>query len=296
MIKSSYKLLRKIFGSLYFLVFINGFLLASLFYFRTEAIYEREVFSALKKSIDKTIGPEDNKDSIVIKIMRTCNELMGNRFPVFEGSKDFVGVKVDYFHPATIDLMTGRGGCGSFSMVLARVLQDYHYPVRIVQMYSEGRYAAHNIIEVNVNTKWVVLDPLFNTYFVKSNQKELASYDDVKNNWAYYRKQLPADYNPAYVYTEARYTNWEKVPIIFPLAKKMLNLVLGKAKADTISLRVHFLKMYDFYYYLTFILFVPLFVLMIRKMIKRKFFAAAASNPLEKTTREFVQKSQGGSI
>ena len=278
------------------MVFLNGFLLASLFYFRTEAIYEREVFATIKNSIDKKLGPDDNKDSIVIKIMHTCYDLMGNRFPIFEGSKDLEGVKVDYFHPATIDLMTGRGGCGSFSMVLARILQDYHYPVRIVQMYSDGRYAAHNILEVNINTKWIVLDPLFNTYFVKPNQKELASYDDVKNNWEYYKKQLPADYNPAYVYTQARYTNWEKDPIVFPLTKKILDLVLGKTKADTISLRVHFLRMYDFYYFLTFIFFVPLFVLMVRKMIKRKFFAIAASNALEKPTKSFTQPTLGGSI
>ena len=270
MSKNPFKLLLRFIGNLYFLVFLNGFLLASLFYFRMEANYENELFAAIKNSIDKKITPKDNKDSIVLKIMNTCNSLLGTRSEVFEKSENIVGLKADFLHPATIDLMTAKGACGSYSLVLARILQNYRYPVRIVQMKAQGRFAAHNIIEVNVNTQWVVLDPLFNTYFIKPGGVGLASFDDVRSNWDYYRKQLPVDYKEEYVYADARYTNWNKIPFVFPAIKKGLDLILGKKRADSISLRVHFLRMYDLYYYITFILYVPLLVLTVRRLMRKK--------------------------
>jgi hypothetical protein len=274
-------MLRSIIGNLYFLVFLNGFILASLFYFKMEANYENELFAAIKNSIDKKLTHKDNKDSVVVKIMNTCSSLLGNRSEVFNGAEDIGGLKADFLHPATIDLMTAKGACGSYSLVLARVLQNYHYPVRIVQMKSQGRYAAHNIIEVNVNTQWVVLDPLFDTYFVKPGGVGLASFDDVRNNWDFYKKQLPVDYNEEYVYADARYTNWNKIPFVFPAIKKILDLILGKKRVDTISLRVHFLRMYDLYYYITFILYVPLLVLTVRKLLRKKFLQTAANAPMD---------------
>ena len=40
-------MIRRVFGNLYFLTFLNGFLLASLFYFKMEANYEKELFQGL---------------------------------------------------------------------------------------------------------------------------------------------------------------------------------------------------------------------------------------------------------
>ena len=73
--------------------------------------------------------------------------------------------------PTSFDLMTASGACGSFSMVLARVLQGYKFDVRIAQMKSNGIFAAHNIVEVKTDHGWVVLDPLFDIYFVKPSHQ-----------------------------------------------------------------------------------------------------------------------------
>ncbi|HLK27381.1 MAG TPA: hypothetical protein VKT28_02285 [Puia sp.] len=271
MIKSFIKTLRRFFGNLYVLVFLNGFLLASLFYLKIESNYENNLFSVIQKSIDKKIDPNDTKDSVLMKVMQTCSNMLGNRASIFAGStKDLEGFKTDFFHPATVDLMTANGACGSYSLVLARVMQNYHFPIRIDQMKANGKYASHNIIEVNVSGKWIVLDPLYDLCFIKPGGVGLASFDDVRSNWAYYSKQLPQGYDTAYRYEDVRYSNWEKVPIILPAIKKMLDLVLGKQKADTISLRVHFLRMYDFYFYVALFFFVPIAFLTIRKIIKKK--------------------------
>ena len=96
---------------------------------------------------------------------------------------NFRGLKSDILEPTSMDLMTARGACGSFSMVLARILQGYKFPVRIAQMKSNGVFAAHNIVEVQTGHGWVVLDPLFDVYFVNPSRK-LASFEDVKKNWS----------------------------------------------------------------------------------------------------------------
>ena len=138
-------------------------------------------------------------------------------------------------------------------------------------MKAHGKFAAHNVVEAKTTNGWAVLDPLFDVYFIKPNSG-LASFADVQGNWDYYKKQLPSNYDFNYRYEDVRYSNWGKIPLILPAAKKVLDFVLGKEKADAISLRVYFLKMYDFYFMLTLILYIPVFILTLRKLIKTKIF------------------------
>lgn len=262
--------MKRIFRNLYFLTFLNGFMLATLFYFKMEATYERELFAAIRSNVDSKISLKDNQDSIIVQVMHACNTLLSSRSAIFT-NQNFDGFKVDLLQPTSIDLMTARGACGSYAMVLARTLENYDFPVRIAQMKANGIFAAHNIVEVETNKGWAVLDPLFNVYFVKPDHS-LASFKDVKNNWDYYKTQLPPDYDMNYRYEDVRYSNWEKIPVVLPGIKKLLDLVLGKEKADTISMRTYFLKMYDLYFYILLGLYIPVLIFTIRKLIKTKVF------------------------
>jgi hypothetical protein len=263
-------MIKRFFGNLYFLTFLNGFLLASLFYFKMEASYENELFQAIHADINNRITKPESEDSLVVQIMHTSHNLLANRGSVFEG-KDFSGFKADVLEPASMDLMTARGACGSFAMVLARIFQEYKYPVRIAQMKSNGIFAAHNIVEVQTRHGWVVLDPLFDVYFVQPSQK-LASFNDVKNNWDYYKKQLPPGYDMNYRYEDVRYSNWTKIPILLPAVKKILDLTMGKPAADTFSLRVYFLKKYNICFDIFLIIFIFVFTFTLVKLIQAKVF------------------------
>jgi len=264
-------MIRAILRNLYFLNFLNGFLLATLFYFKMEANYEQELFRAIQLNIDNKVKLADNKDSLVVKVMHACNALLNNRAPIFKG-QELDGFKVDYFHPTSIDLMTAKGACGSYSIVLTRLFKDYNLPVRIAQMKARGRYGAHNVVEVKTNTGWVVLDPMYNAYFIRPGGKGLASFAEVKNNWDFYSRQLPSDYDRRYKYEDVRYSNWEKIPVISPAIKKILDLVIGKEKADTISLRTYFLKNYDLFFYITLFLYLPIFLFTIKRLVQTKVF------------------------
>jgi hypothetical protein len=263
-------MIRRILGNLYFLTFLNGFLLASLIYFRMEENYEKELFRAIHTDISSKISATDSQDSVVVKAMHVCHNLMDIRGNVFKGS-DFQGFKSGLIDPTSFDLMTASGACGSYSLVLARVLQGYKFNVRIAQMKSNGSFAAHNIVEAKTDHGWVVLDPLFDTYFIKPS-KQLAGFSDVKDNWSYYQSQLPADYNMNYRYEDVRYTNWSKIPILLPSIKKILDASLGKEQADTISLRTYFLRKYNLFFDLFLIIFIVVFSFTVRKLIIAKVF------------------------
>src|SRR5450432_175185 len=263
-------MLRRVFGSLYFLTFLNGFLLASLFYFNMEAKYENELFTAIHSNISSKIKNSDPQDSVLSKVMRTCHDLMASRESVF-GDKEFGGFKSELLDPASVELETARGACGSFSMVLARILQGYKFPVRIAQMKAYGTFGAHNIVEAKTGHGWVVLDPLFNVFFVHPSRR-LASFAEVRDNWNYFKSQLPPGYDMNYKYTDVRYSNWNKIPVIFPAIKKILDLTLGKKTADTISIRTYFLRKYKICFYTFLVFFVFIFSFTLVRIIKAKIF------------------------
>ncbi|HVY74811.1 MAG TPA: hypothetical protein VG890_08285 [Puia sp.] len=265
-------MIRRIFGNLYFLTFLNGFLVASIFYFRMEANYEQQLFSAIRANVDSQLGPKDTQDSVVVKMMQACHDLMNNRETVFEGQQ-LGGIKADLLHPTSIDLMTANGACGSFSVILARLLSGYDFPVRIAQMKANGRYAAHNIVEARTNHGWIVLDPLFAVYFIRPD-KQLASFTDVKNNWNYFRQQLPPGYDTNYRYADVRYSNWSKIPVVLPAVKKILDLAVGRETADGISIRTYFLRKYDICFWVAACAFFFVFLLALAKLIQFKIFPA----------------------
>jgi len=263
-------MIRRVLGNLYFLTFLNGFLLASLFYFKMEANFEKELFQAIRSDINSKLSTSDSEDSVVVKVMHSCHDLLATRGKVF-GGKQFQGLESSLLEPTSMDLMTANGACGSYSIVLARVLQGYKYSVRIAQMKSNGIFAAHNIVETKTHHGWVVLDPLFDVYFINPS-RTLASFEDVRKNWAFYKDQLPSNYDQRYRFEDVRYSNWTKIPILMPAIKKILDLTIGKKQADDISLRTYFLRKYDICFNVVLVFFLFIFSFTIVRLIKAKIF------------------------
>jgi hypothetical protein len=154
---------------------------------------------------------------------------------------------------------------------LARILKTYRIPVRIAQMKACGYFGAHNIVEAEIGSNWVVLDPTFNLCFHRPDSK-LASFNDVHSNWAYYSKQVPPDYKQIYRYEDVRYTNWTKIPIISPAAKSLVSLFIGRERANTFSMRTLFMNTYQVYVYVLVALYIPLLLITIHGLVKTKIF------------------------
>jgi len=272
-------LLRRIVTSLYFLFFFNGFLLALVFYCYTEDQYEKQIFGSLSNYVyDKLRNNTYSDREVLIESLHLTHELEANRQRIFS-HEEIAGWKAEYFRPVSYDLMTAQGACGSYSYVLGRLLKNMNYTVRFVQMKSGDVYGAHNLIEAKMGSQWVVLDPLYNLYFTKPDGN-LASFKDVQNNWDYYKTQLPAGYDMTYHYEDARYTNWQKVPVLMPALKKVLNWTIGKEKADQVSLRSFVLRKYNFFklIFLTIFAMVSSFTVFKFFRYNRKVFALVLSH------------------
>jgi len=236
------KILFTFFKNLYVLFFLNGILLSCTFYFATESEYETELFNAISKKIIFNNVAKNNEDTFFMHSMNMANYLIRNRLVIF-GGQEIKGIKANLLHSSTVDLMTGNGACGSASVVLARILKANNFTVRIAQMKIGNVWGGHMITEVKKKEGWIVLDPLFDVYFKKSDG-HFASFKEVHFNWDYYKKQLPANYPPEYNYKDVRYTNWDKYPVIGPFINKTVILFLGKAKADNICIRAYLLRNY----------------------------------------------------
>src|ERR1700761_8614172 len=108
--RSLLRLIHQVFGNLYFLMFLNGFMLASFFYFKVQSSYEDGLFASIKNTIDANIDGNDTPDSVAVKAMGVCYHLMHNRQATFSGSTN-LGLAGSIFESTAVDLMTSRGAC-----------------------------------------------------------------------------------------------------------------------------------------------------------------------------------------
>jgi hypothetical protein len=231
------------------LFFANGFLFAMVFYFHSEHKYDADIFKAIKSYVQKEKSTRINitDDSILVLCNSLVHDLETSRQYIF-GSYKFDNFKTAAIAPVSFDLMTGSGACGSNAMVLGRLLKEFDYRVRIGQMKVDGVYGGHIVLEVQNKTtnKWQVFDPLFNLYF-RNKDGSIASFEEVGKNWNYMKTQTPNNYDLKYAYEGVRYTNWEKVPIVLPLLKKVLTFFAGKSYTETFSMRTFFLQKHKFF-------------------------------------------------
>lgn len=265
------------------LVFINGFLVASLVYFYTEDSYEENLFKTLASSIkDVTPGSANREEALLLNSLHLTYQLGSNRASIFNG-KQINSFKSTVIHPVTYDLMTANGACGSFSYILSRLLKELNIPNRIAQMKVDGLYGGHILVEAKTSKGWVVMDGLYDLYFKKANGA-LASFNDVQNNWDYYKTQVPANYDLRYKYDGVRYTNWEKIPVLMPAMKGILELTMGKEAAKYFSLRTSFLRKYHWLFEVTLVICLIILGVLIRRYMRnnpekvKKYFSFLYSN------------------
>ena len=232
----------------FFIVFCAGFFLSLTLVFKIDANYTEELFNQLGKHILQEASlNHDNVEQTVIRAMNTTYNLQKeNRNNLFQYTpKSF---KAKYMRSNELDLLDATGACGSASLVLARTYMNMGFPTRIGQMYANGVFGGHILVEVWNNDRWMVMDPLFNQVFYRPDSS-LASFSEVKNNFAYYSKQLHPEYPKIYQYQDVRYTNWNKIPVLSPLLKKTLDIIYGEKRANQFCLRKYVIKFYLLWYY-----------------------------------------------
>lgn len=260
--------LFSILGSTYSLAFTNGLLLTLLFFLSIQNNYKSSLYAALVENINNDIVARTNEDTFLLRSLLVTNALHSNR-NLFLQTDDRSDISVAFTDNSLDDLITARGACGSASAILLRILQKNNYEARIGQMKVNGKFGGHIIIEARKNGNWVVLDPQYNLCF-KNPKGGLASFADVKKDFNFYAKQVPANYPVSFRFEDIRYTNWNKVPLAGALVKSALILVLGKKSTDEICIRASLEKHNMFKLHLVILFTVLVGALNIRIALGRK--------------------------
>jgi hypothetical protein len=222
-----------------------GFILGVMLFLKLSSNYEELLFNRI---IAKTF-----ETSRVLKDEEKALGLLGSTYKLlnprknFFGGKEWLSVRDKLLRSSDIQLLDG-GACGTHSHVLAKLLKQSGISVRIAQMKCGKKYGCHIVVEAKISNKFVVLDPLYNLSFRNTNG-QLASFSEISQDWDFYKKQVPEDYEMKMKYEGVRYTNWDKIPVVMPLIKELLKTFFGD-DAENISIRSYVLNLYLTYFYI----------------------------------------------
>ena len=259
--------LKSILCNLHFLLFVNGFLLAGYLFFKMQDDYENRLFNSITQRVI-TSTDQGVQELQIKKALSTTYYMLRRRSDIFKNTQTG-GFLDDYINPVSSDIITAEGACGSYSSILCRLLNSMGYTTRFAQMTVSGKESGHIITEVKTDNGWAVLDPLYNLSFTKQDG-QLASFDEVAADWKHYSQQVPQGYDPRYNYSGVRYTNWNKIPVLMPLAKSCISLFMSKDVLDHFSIRSYLLRKYMVCANFLFVFMVPFSIMIIYRVFRVK--------------------------
>src|SRR3954465_11220532 len=156
--KSNVALIGRVFYSRYSLFILNGFLLSAVLFLYMQDTYEYGIIKALANNVKSEYKGYQSEDSLLVGSLRLTHFLEERRNRVFE-KEELDGLYSDFIRPVTYDLLTAKGACGSYSIVLGSILHELGFKVRFAQMKVGEVWGGHIIIEAQTAKGWVVLDP-----------------------------------------------------------------------------------------------------------------------------------------
>ena len=227
--------------------------------------YEDGIYQQI---VESSIKSEDSDETKALKLLEVTHKFLKPRLELFDGKKR-INLRDTIFRSSDIELIDARGACGSYAHVLARLLQMANIEARIGQMKCSENWGCHIVVEAKIDDRFVALDATHNLAFRKDNGS-LANFEEIGQNWDYFKMQTPDDYYSEYDYEDFRYTNWQKIPVIMPILKSVIKLVIGE-RVETLSIRSWVLNTYKAYMLSLTGLYALLLVFSIF-MIKRKVF------------------------
>ena len=226
-------------------ILVVGFILGVMLFLKLSSNYEELLFNRIiAKTFESSRVLKDEEKAL--GLLESTYKLLNPRKNFF-GGKEWLSVRDKLLRSSDIQMLDG-GACGTHSHVLAKLLKQSGIPVRIAQMKCGKEYGCHIVVEAKISNKFVVLDPLYNLSF-RNTKGQLASFSEVSHNWDFYKKQVPEDYEMKMKYEGVRYTNWNKIPVLMPLLKKLLIAFFGD-DAENISIRSFVLNLYITYFYI----------------------------------------------
>ncbi len=128
------------------------------------------------------------------------------------------------FKSSSEQLHDPSGACASYSHVLAKCLLTEGIEVRKVGLQRGEVKAIHHVIEAKLDGRWALMDAFFNQVF-RAPDGHLADAAEVSHDWAFFGRQVSAEYNPTFDYSGFYHTNWDRIPLVGWVVKHIPGLV-----------------------------------------------------------------------
>jgi hypothetical protein len=245
--------IQKIFKPSTWLLAINAVMFILLFLKYIDYRYEFAVY----RSMYSSNAVKENGKQTFINLVSLTFKIQTDRREQVKGLQGMSPFKSRWFRSGDMQLLDASGACGNFSHVLAELLQTGGYEVRIAQLFQSDHFGSHMVTEAKIDGKWVVADGLFKICFYNPDSS-LASLSDIGNNYQYFEKQFPYQYPYKDAYLKYRYTNWDKIPIIFPALQQAFTLIMGEEWTNQLCLRSYFLNLHEAQFWILVLLYIPL--------------------------------------
>ena len=137
------------------------------------AEYEDQVFGEIARDALKR---GDDREP-VLSLLHAAHELVEPRYAVSR-MKPYANPLDSLFRAPLYDLVDGRGACGSYATVLARLLQVSDIQFRMVQLNCKNAPGCHMFVEAEASGDWVLLDAMYDLSF-RTSEGKLAGVKEV---------------------------------------------------------------------------------------------------------------------
>ncbi len=143
-------------------------------------------------------------------------------------------------HPGPADVLRWgsdyRGQCGSHSAVVIAMLRQHGVPARPLLLCNDRGHVVHTVVEAGIGGRWAVADPTFGIVF-RRRDGQLATREEIAADPERFHAQVDGvrNYLPEYDYDSVTLMNWNKLPVVFPLVRRGLELTLGPERTERIA-------------------------------------------------------------
>jgi hypothetical protein len=139
---------------------------------------------------------------------------------------DPIGVTVNRDPTATLNYRALLQVCGSATNAFINLADSSGLSARRLLLLASDRGTRHVVAEVNLEGRWIVVDPTFRTILRGNDGQPLTRRDLADPGVFSAATQRIPDYDPSYNYRETEHVRMERIPFVGPLVRKLFNAFL----------------------------------------------------------------------
>ena len=193
----------------------EGVLLAALVVNVRDAVREDAFYRDIAtRAVGDAVSKEDQLLALLDKTYHTVTSLReGIQDGTVEDISGLAAYRRLFLDSVAHDTLYPTSRCGSYSGLLVELLKEKGFRVRFGQMLDREDVtgvAHHIVVEVWLDGRWVICDPMYNLVF-RGEDGRILGFDEIRRDWDRLQAQCPPDYDKHYDYRGFRRVNFGRL-------------------------------------------------------------------------------------